>query len=149
MPFCHQRVLEVTEGQNRGQKEVNYKNVPRTVFFCIHYQKIFQSIIGYVILTSEMIKGHWRSTNLKTWYFFKSPRDTVFRLHIHMIPLDNIGYDILISEVSRYHWRSRNDKMKLNLENTHRAVVICIHNYSYNIPESHEIYSFDFGFVIE
>ena len=46
---------------NIGQKEVNIGKYTHGYIFCIHTHMIAMSIIEYITLTSEVIKGHWRS----------------------------------------------------------------------------------------
>ena len=67
--------------------------------------------IWYLILKSEVIRGHMRSKtvnwghwgqNLKT-----TPRDAIFFMHPHMNPRFNIGYVSLASEVKGRPWRSK------------------------------------------
>ena len=92
---------------------------PRDVIFGMLTHVIPKSKIGYVILTSEVIWGQWRSktVNWGHWgqHFKTTPRDAVFCMHTHMTPRNNVGYVNLTSEVKgghrrsklRGHWRSK------------------------------------------
>ena len=52
--------------------------------------------IGYDILTSEFIRGHWKSLEVKKKSNQKKTlRDFIFAMHTHMKSMTNIGYNIL------------------------------------------------------
>ena len=91
------------------------KNVPMDPIFGIYTHIISLTNIGYETLTSNVIRGHQRSLEVKKRSKLKcSPRDLIFGMHYHMISLTNISYDILTSKVIRGHQRSLEVKRRSN-----------------------------------
>ena len=53
--------------------------------------------IGYGILTPELIRGHWKSQEVKMRSNLKNAlRDPIFGMHTHVISPTYTGYSILI-----------------------------------------------------
>ena len=91
----------------------------RGAIFSMDTQVTPESIIGYVILISEVIWGHQRSTTVNWGQWGQNCkttlRDAIFCMYTHMIPKNNVDYVYLTSKVNgdhqrwklRGHWRSK------------------------------------------
>ena len=89
-----------------------------------------ESIIGYVILISEVIWGHQRSTTVNWGHWGQNCkttlRDVICCMYTHMIPINNVDYVNLTSKVNgghqrwklRGHWRSKIAEVILTKKNT-------------------------------
>ena len=86
----------------------NLKNAPRDPIFCIHTHMISPMNIGYEILTPEVIRGHWRSQEVKMRSNLKNAlRDPIFGMHTHVISLTYTGNGILTLKLIRGQQRSK------------------------------------------
>ena len=102
-------------------KNLNFsKNEENCIMFFFNllmqfFSRIFivtpNSIIGYVILTSEVIWGQWRSRTVNWGHsgqnYKTTLRDAIFCMHTYMITSNNVGYVNLTSEVKGGHRRSK------------------------------------------
>ena len=85
------------------------KNAVRDAIFWIYTPVIPPNIMDYVILNSDVIRGHWRSlgevtggqNRSKSKKIGNSPWDAVFYIHSITIPKSIIDYVILSSEIFR------------------------------------------------
>ena len=84
---------------------------PRDAIFGMHTHLVYKSKIGYVTLTSEVIRGHLRSktVNWGNWdhNLKKLTQWCIFCICTHITPRSNIGYVNLTSNVITGHWRSK------------------------------------------
>ena len=84
---------------------------------CIPILIIFPTNMWYDILTQIVIRGHWRSQEVKRRSNLKNaPRDPIFGIYAHIISLTNVVYGILISKVIRGHQRSLEGKRRSDLK---------------------------------
>ena len=106
----------------------------RDAIFGMDTQVTPESIIGYVILISEVIWGHQRSTTVNWGHSGQNCkstlRDAIFCMYTHMIPRNNVDYVNLTSKVNgghqrwklRGHWRSKIAEVILTKKNTRDAI---------------------------
>ena len=72
------------------------------MIFALQTGMIPTTIIEYENMISEVIRGYWRSKQVKkSKKFGISPRDAVFYIHSITIPISIIDYVILSSEIFR------------------------------------------------
>ena len=80
------------------------KNAPRDSMVGMYTYMIPLTNIGYGILTSKVIRGHWRSLDVKKRSNFKNASmDSIFGMHTFMISLTHIGYGVFTPKVIRGH----------------------------------------------
>ena len=69
---------------------------------------ITPNIIDYVILMSEVNRGHWRSILevKKRSTLENTPRDAIFCIYIHILPMSILPMSIIDHFYLRGYWRS-------------------------------------------
>ena len=77
------------------------------MIFTIQAGMVPTTVIHYVIFNSEVVRGHWRSKEVKTGYNCKmQPVMQIFSIYTHMISPYRIVYIILTLYIIKGHWRS-------------------------------------------